>query len=98
MLRLEPLLQHLAPRAAPALPSRATTTTSSSGPRVDGEEVAQTTKWWQDETAGGGKGMAVKPLDFVTRAERGIASPALKCRGREYLRIIYGRITRARPR
>ena len=34
--------------------------------------------------------MVVKPYDFVTKGERGIIQPALKCRGREYLRIIYG--------
>ena len=32
----------------------------------------------------------VKPLDFVTRGRRGIVQPGIKCRGREYLRIIYG--------
>jgi protein phosphatase len=34
--------------------------------------------------------MVVKPLDFVARGRRGLAQPAVKCRGREYLRIIYG--------
>lgn len=34
--------------------------------------------------------MVVKPVDFVTRGPRGVVQPALKCRGREYLRIIYG--------
>ena len=34
--------------------------------------------------------MAVKPLDWITRGRKGIVQPALKCRGREYLRIIYG--------
>jgi protein phosphatase len=34
--------------------------------------------------------MVVKPFDFVARGRRGFAQPALKCRGREYLRIIYG--------
>jgi protein phosphatase len=34
--------------------------------------------------------MVVKPLDFLLRGRRGIAQPAVKCRGREYLRIIYG--------
>ena len=29
-------------------------------------------------------------LDFVARGRRGLVQPALKCRGREYLRIIYG--------
>jgi len=32
----------------------------------------------------------VKPLDYVARGRRGPAQPALKTRGREYLRIIYG--------
>lgn len=34
--------------------------------------------------------MVVKPLDFIARGTRGILQPAVKCRGREYLRIIYG--------
>jgi protein phosphatase len=42
-------------------------------------------------TRKGGEGMVLKPLSFVARGEKGgIAQPALKCRGREYLRIIYG--------
>ena len=32
----------------------------------------------------------VKPLEFVARGKRGLVQPAVKCRGREYLRIIYG--------
>lgn len=46
--------------------------------------------WWEKLTAKGGEGMVVKPRDFVARGRRGIAQPAIKCRGREYLRIIYG--------
>jgi protein phosphatase len=34
--------------------------------------------------------MVVKPLDFIAKGKRGLVQPALKCRGREYLRIIYG--------
>jgi protein phosphatase len=34
--------------------------------------------------------MVVKPLDFIVRGKRGLAQPAVKCRGPEYLRIIYG--------
>jgi protein phosphatase len=34
--------------------------------------------------------MVVKPLDFVVRGPRGLTQPAVKCRGCEYLRIIYG--------
>jgi protein phosphatase len=52
------------------------------------EEAA--TAWWEELTRRGGEGMVVKPLDFIARGRRGIVQPALKCRGREYLRIIYG--------
>ena len=34
--------------------------------------------------------MVVKPVDFIATGKRGLAQPALKCRGPEYLRIIYG--------
>lgn len=46
--------------------------------------------WWEELTSRGGEGMVVKPLDFVARDARGLVQPALKTRGREYLRIIYG--------
>ncbi len=46
--------------------------------------------WWTDLTAAGGEGMVVKPLDFVARGRRGLLQPAIKVRGAEYLRIIYG--------
>ncbi|MCG3125493.1 MAG: Bis(5'-nucleosyl)-tetraphosphatase, symmetrical [Phycisphaerae bacterium] len=47
-------------------------------------------EWWTEVTARGGEGMVVKPYDFVARGPRGLIQPAIKCRGREYLRIIYG--------
>ncbi len=34
--------------------------------------------------------MVVKPLDFIAHGRRGLAQPAVKCRGLDYLRIIYG--------
>jgi protein phosphatase len=46
--------------------------------------------WWEELTGSGGEGMVVKPLQFVPRSRRGLIQPAVKCRGREYLRIIYG--------
>ncbi|MEP0847345.1 MAG: polynucleotide kinase-phosphatase [Phycisphaerae bacterium] len=46
--------------------------------------------WWTELTARGGEGMVVKPYDFIARGRRGMVQPAIKCRGREYLRIIYG--------
>jgi protein phosphatase len=47
-------------------------------------------KWWETLTTTGGEGMVVKPRDFIARGPKGLLQPALKVRGREYLRIIYG--------
>lgn len=52
--------------------------------------VQEGISWWEELTSKGGEGMVVKPLDFIARGIRGVVQPALKCRGREYLRIIYG--------
>jgi protein phosphatase len=48
------------------------------------------TAWWEQITGAGGEGMVAKPLAPVSRGRRGIAQPGVKCRGPEYLRIIYG--------
>jgi protein phosphatase len=47
-------------------------------------------QWWEELTATGGEGMVVKPLEFVAKGRKGVTQPAVKVRGREYLRIIYG--------
>ncbi len=52
--------------------------------------IAEATGWWAKLTEAGGEGMVVKPANFVARNRRGLIQPAVKCRGREYLRIIYG--------
>ena len=57
---------------------------------TDEASVQSATAWWEELTGRGGEGMVVKPLQFITRGRRGIVQPAVKCRGREYLRIIYG--------
>jgi protein phosphatase len=57
---------------------------------TDPESMERGTRWWEGITDRGGEGMVVKPLDFVAGGKRGIAQPGVKCRGREYLRIIYG--------
>lgn len=46
--------------------------------------------WWLDLTAKGGEGMVVKPYDLISYDSKGLLQPAIKCRGKEYLRIIYG--------
>jgi predicted kinase/diadenosine tetraphosphatase ApaH/serine/threonine PP2A family protein phosphatase/8-oxo-dGTP pyrophosphatase MutT (NUDIX family) len=56
----------------------------------DDVAVSEATAWWEARTAAGGEGMVIKPLDFIATNARGLVQPALKCRGREYLRIIYG--------
>jgi protein phosphatase len=57
---------------------------------ADETQVAEATQWWTKRTSEGGEGMVVKPLSFVVRGSKGLAQPAIKCRGAEYLRIIYG--------
>ncbi|MFX0195315.1 MAG: polynucleotide kinase-phosphatase, partial [Candidatus Hodarchaeota archaeon] len=47
-------------------------------------------EWWKTLTGKGGEGMVVKPYDFIAKGKRGLVQPAIKVRGREYLRIIYG--------
>ncbi len=53
---------------------------------TDRASEAEATAWWETMTAAGGEGMVVKPMAFTATG----AQPGLKCRGREYLRIIYG--------
>lgn len=54
------------------------------------ESVKEVTNWWNDMTESGGEGMVVKPLNFISIGQKGVIQPAIKCRGKEYLRIIYG--------
>jgi|SRR5665213_282413 len=57
---------------------------------ADAEGCAASIRWWEEQTANGGEGMVVKPREFFSRGPKGLLQPALKVRGREYLRIIYG--------
>jgi len=54
------------------------------------QSIADGSAWWQDLTGSGGEGMVIKPMDFAVRGKKGLVQPAVKCRGSEYLRIIYG--------
>jgi protein phosphatase len=56
----------------------------------DEEQVNETIKWWMELTERGGEGMVIKPYDFISTGKKGLIQPAVKCRGKEYLRIIYG--------
>jgi protein phosphatase len=57
---------------------------------ADPASVDAATAWWQELTAAGGEGMVVKPAEVVHRGPKGLVPPGIKCRGPEYLRIIYG--------
>ena len=56
----------------------------------DPEAVRLAVDWWLDRTEAGMEGMVVKPLSFVPQGPKGLLQPAIKVRGRNYLRIIYG--------
>ncbi|MFF4143751.1 polynucleotide kinase-phosphatase [Streptomyces sp. NPDC001698] len=58
---------------------------------ADPESVRAGVDWWLEMTGRGGEGMVVKPLGALVRCKEGrLVQPGIKCRGREYLRIIYG--------
>ncbi|MFF3204274.1 polynucleotide kinase-phosphatase [Streptomyces sp. NPDC002962] len=58
---------------------------------ADPESVQAGVDWWLEMTGRGGEGMVVKPLGALVRSGEGrLVQPGIKCRGREYLRIIYG--------
>jgi protein phosphatase len=57
---------------------------------ADPASEAAAVEWWSGLTARGGEGMVVKPMEFVARWKSGLVQPAVKVRGREYLRLIYG--------
>ncbi|MGA4839055.1 polynucleotide kinase-phosphatase [Streptomyces sp. G45] len=57
----------------------------------DAESVRAGVDWWLEMTGRGGEGMVVKPVGALVRDAKGrLVQPGIKCRGREYLRIIYG--------
>jgi len=56
----------------------------------DAAACATAARWWDEITARGGEGMVVKPSTFIARGRKSMIQPAVKVRGKEYLRIIYG--------
>jgi protein phosphatase len=56
----------------------------------DADSLASGVRWWEELTGVGGEGMVVKPVDVAVQGERRLVQPGIKCRAREYLRIIYG--------
>jgi hypothetical protein len=56
----------------------------------DEQSVQAGVDWWLSLTGNGGEGMVVKPETYTAKQGYKLLQPAVKCRGREYLRIIYG--------
>jgi protein phosphatase len=56
---------------------------------TDLDSISAGIEWWTSLTGRGGEGMVVKPSDWIVRGKKGLVQPAVKCRGKEYLRIIY---------
>ena len=56
----------------------------------DENDCQQASDWWLAMTQNGGEGIVVKPFDFTVLDNKGLVQPGIKCRGSEYLRIIYG--------
>lgn len=54
------------------------------------QDEIDVTKWWCDMTENGHEGIVIKPLAFTAYSKGKLLQPAIKVRGREYLRIIYG--------
>ena len=56
---------------------------------TDDDSVQRGIDWWLELTGSGGEGMVVKPYMFISQKGTELLQPAVKCRGHEYLRIIY---------
>jgi protein phosphatase len=80
----------LADRLATAADSIVTRTQWRTVALGDESALHDAIRWWETLTGNGGEGMVIKPRQFIARGKKGLIQPALKVRGREYLRIIYG--------
>lgn len=56
----------------------------------DPDSEAAAVAWWEQLVDAGGEGMVVKPVESIVTGKHGLIQPGIKCRGPEYLRIIYG--------
>jgi protein phosphatase len=79
-------LAELVPAGAPVLMATPHRVVETGDPAA----VVDACRWWEEATAAGSEGMVVKPLEWVVHGRKGLVQPAVKVRGREYLRIIYG--------
>jgi len=56
---------------------------------ADKKSIESAINWWLKLTENGGEGMVIKPMDYISYTENRLMQPAIKSRGKEYLRIIY---------
>lgn len=80
----------IADRLAAAAPETFRMTRTITVDLADPASEAAAIAWWEELTGTGGEGMVVKPVDVVVPWKRSVVQPGIKCRGPEYLRIIYG--------
>ena len=80
----------MAGRLAQAAPDLFVPTRNTVVDLDDPGQVEDATRWWEQMVSEGGEGMVVKPVDFVPKGKHDGVQPAIKVRGPEYLRIIYG--------
>ena len=57
---------------------------------TDLSQCADVIDWWLQHTSAGGEGLVCKPAEFTLEKGRRLVQPAMKIRGKDYLRIIYG--------
>lgn len=57
---------------------------------TDEAQRAAAIAWWHSLTEDGGEGMVAKPVDPIVIGSKGLVVPGMKCRGQEYLRMVYG--------
>ena len=80
----------IADRLAAAAPDTFRATRNIEVDLEDETSEASAIAWWEELTGAGGEGMVVKPVEVAVAWKRSIVQPGIKCRGPEYLRIIYG--------
>ncbi len=80
----------VAARLATAAPGFVQATRSVVVDLADPVAEAEAVAWWEQLTNAGGEGMVVKPMASIVKTGKGLVQPGIKCRGPEYLRIIYG--------
>jgi protein phosphatase len=57
---------------------------------ADPVDLGRGAAWWEDVVNDGGEGAVAKPASFIHRNKGRLVQPAVKCRGKDYLRLVYG--------